>query len=539
MINLLDAALALLALLIAASLAARKFSLQEPLLFVLTGLAVSFVPGLPAIHLDPQLVMDIFLPLLVYATAIEVPWRAFRANLRPIGFLGIGLVLFTTFGIAAVAHAIVPGLEWPAAFVLGALISPPDEVAAASVLQHLPIPQRLVVILKGEGLVNDVTALTIFRLGVAATVSGSFSLSHASIFFLAASVGGTLYGFAVGWVALRLRRFLDDPRLEVTVSLMTPFVAYLVPEHFGSTGVLAVAVAGLVVNEHSPHMISAETRLHAMPVWAMIEFLLNGVLFLLLGLQVKTVVSSVPQGSVESAVLVAAWIAAAIVVLRFAWVYLTIYSRWLWRRRDHAPVEAPRRSHVFLISWAGMRGAISLAAALAIPLTLPDGRPFPARELLIFVTFTVILATLILQGGSLPFVIRALGIEREGARERETQVAREFEGRLEVIDAGIARLEELATAREIPEEVSVRHRHQLEHARRTLRRQLAGQKDPAIEKIAEREHFSNAQAVDAQRAKLLQLRSDGKIDDDIVHRIERDLDEEERRLQGEEATLRG
>jgi monovalent cation/hydrogen antiporter len=537
--TILDAALALLALLIAASLAARKISFQEPLLFVLTGLVVSFIPGLPAIALDPELVMDVFLPLLVYATAVEVPWREFRANLRPIGFLGIGLVVFTTFGIAAFAHAIVPGLQWPAAFVLGALISPPDEVAAASVLQRLPIPRRLVVILKGEGLVNDVTALTIYRYAVLAAVSGSFSLSHASFFFLAAAIGGTLYGFAVGWVALRVRRFLGDPRLEVTVSLMTPFVAYLLPEHFGSTGVLATAVAGLVVNANSPHMISAETRLHAMPVWAMIDFLLNGVLFLLLGLQVKTVVSNVSQGSTESAVLVAAAVAVAIVVLRFAWVYVTIYSRWLWRTRDNAPVAAPRRNHVFLISWTGMRGAISLAAALAIPLALPDGSAFPARDLLIFATFAVILATLVVQGGSLPFVIRALGIEREGEKEREELVACEFQGRIGVIDAGIARLEELAKAGEIPEEVSVRHRHQLEHARRTLKRQLAGQNDPVIEKIAEREHFLNAEVVDAQRAKLLQLRSEGKIDDDTVHRIERDLDEQERRLQGQEETLRG
>jgi monovalent cation/hydrogen antiporter len=526
MVTLLAATLALLALLVAASLAARRFSLQEPLLFVLTGLVVSFLPGLPTVRLHPQLVMDVFLPLLVYATAVEVPWREFRANLRPIGFLGIGLVFFTTFAIAAFAHAIVPGLEWPAAFVLGALISPPDEVAAASVLQRLPIPQRIAVILKGEGL-------------VVAAASGSFSLSHASLFFLAAAIGGTLYGYAVGWLTLRLRRFLDDPRLEVTVSLMTPFVAYLVPEHFGSTGVLAVAVAGLVVNAHSPHMISAETRLHAMPIWAMIDFLLNGILFLLLGLQVKGVVTDLPPGNLGSAVLVAASISVAIVALRFAWVYLTIYSRWLWRTRDGAPVEAPRRNHVFLISWTGMRGAISLAAALAIPLTLPDGSPFPARELLIFTTFAVILATLVVQGGSLPYVIRALGIEQEGAKEREAQVAREFEGRIAVIDAGIARLDELAKAGEVPEEVSVRRRHQLQHTRRTLKRQLAGQVDSESEEIAERELFASNEAVDAQRAKLLQLRSEGKIDDDIVRRIERDLDEQERRLQGQEEILRG
>jgi Na+/H+ antiporter, bacterial form len=539
MIPHLDAALALLALLIAASLAARRFSLQEPLLFVLAGLAASFVPGVPAVEVDPELVMDIFLPLLVYATAVEVPWREFRANLRPIGFLGVGLVFFTTVGIAIFAHAIVPGLGWPAAFALGAIVSPPDEVAAASVLQRLPIPQRLAVILKGEGLVNDVTSLTVFRFAVLAAVSGTFSASHASFFFVAALAGGTLYGYAVGWAALRVRRFLDDPRLEVTVSLMTPFVAYLVPEHFGSTGVLAVAVAGLVINAHSPHMISAETRLHAMPIWAMMDFLLNGVLFLLLGLQVKGVVTSIASENMRGAIVVSAAIVVVLIALRFAWVYVTIYSRWLWRTRGDARVDPPKRCHVFLISWTGVRGAISLAAALAIPLTLPDGQPFPARDLIVFATFAVILATLVVQGGSLPFVIRRLGLDREGRKEREDSAACEFEGRIAVIDAGIARLKELAEAGEIPEEVSVRHRHQLEHARRTVRRQLAGQEDEASEKIAERELYANAEVVDAQRAKLLELRSAEKIDDDIVHRIERDLDEQELRLRGQQEVLRG
>ena len=537
MIPALDASLALLALLIAASLAARRLTLQEPLVFVVTGLAISFIPGLPPMELDPELVMDIFLPLLVYATAVEVPWKEFRENMRPIGFLGVGLVVFTTVGIAVFAHAIVPGLEWPAAFILGALISPPDEVAAASVLQRLPIPQRLAVILKGEGLVNDVTSLTIFRFALVAAVSSTFSATHAAFFFVAAFVGGTLYGLLVGWVALHVRNFLDDPRLEVTVSLITPFIAYLVPEHFGSTGVLAVAVAGLVVNAQSPHMISPETRLHTTPIWSMIDFLLNGVLFLLLGLQVKHVVTSVPSGEMPSALMAAAAIAVAIVALRFLWVYVTVYSRWLWRTRGEPDAGTPRRTHVFLVAWTGMRGAISLAAALAIPLALPNGKEFPARDLIIFATFAVILATLVVQGGTLPYVIRRLGIEREGETEREERLARELACRIEVLEAGLARLKELTAAGEIPEEVSTRHRAQLENARRTVRRQLAGQEDEGSGAIVERELFTNGELLEAQRAKLLQLRSDDRIDDETVQRIQRDLDEQALRLQGQEEAL--
>lgn len=533
----LDILLALFALVIAASLLARRISVPEPLLFVLTGLALSFVPGLPAVSLDPDLVLDVFLPLLVYATAIELPWKQFRENLRPIGFLGIGLVVFTTCGVAVLAHAIVPGLTWPAAFALGAIVSPPDVVAPAAILSRLPIPQRLAVILKGEGLVNDVAALTIFRFAVLAAISGSFSMSHASFFFLAAYIGGTVYGIAVGWAALRIRRYLDDPRLEVTVSLITPFVAYLVPEHFGSTGVLATAVAGLVVNARSPQMISAQTRLHAMPVWAMIDFWLNSVLFILLGLQVKSVVSSVAGGSMMEALVVAGCVGVAIVGLRFVWVYLTVYSRWLWRHRNEAEEAAPRRSQVFLISWTGIRGAVSLAAALSLPLTLTGGQPFPARDLVIFVTFAVILLTLVAQGASLPYVIRRLGLDLEGRQELEKLATREYEVRIQTIDAGIARLEELKRAGEIPEEVSERHRRQLEHFRRTVRRQLAGQEDPASEEIARREMFAMAQIVDAQRRELLRLRGDGKIDEEILHRIERDLDEHELRLRGQEETL--
>jgi CPA1 family monovalent cation:H+ antiporter len=284
-------------------------------------------------------------------------------------------------------------------------------------------------------------------------------------------------------------------------------------------------------------MISAETRLHATPIWSMIDFLLNGVLFLLLGLQMKRVVTSVPHDGLMNAIAVSAAIAVAIVLLRLFWVYVTIYSRWLWKKRGEPDADPPRRGHVFLVAWTGMRGAISLAAAFAIPLTLPGGAAFPQRDLIIFGTFAVIIVTLVVQGGTLPWVIRVLGIEREGETERDERVVRELEVRIEVVDAGIARLKELTTAGEIPEEVSVRHRAQLDQAKRTLRRQLAGQEDEKSEAIAEREIFANLQVIEAQRAKLLELRAAERIDDEAVQRIQRDLDEQELRLQELEETL--
>ena len=247
--------LALLVVLVAATLLARRIRFPEPLLYVPVGMALSFIPGLPTLTPHPDLILHVFLPLLVYATAVNIPWRQFHENLRSIGSLAIGLVVFTTAGVAVLAHAIIPGMSWAAAFALGAIISPPDEVAAAAVLDRLPVPKRISIILQGEGLVNDVAALTILRFAVLAAVSGTFSFAHAGLYFFEVLAGGALYGFAVGWAALKIRDYLDDPRLETTISLVTPFVAYLGPEYFGATGVLATAVAGLVVNARGPTMI--------------------------------------------------------------------------------------------------------------------------------------------------------------------------------------------------------------------------------------------------------------------------------------------
>ena len=536
MANTLEIVLGLLVLLIAGSVLARRAAFPEPLLFVPIGAAVSYVPGVPAISPHPDLILHVFLPLLVYATAINVPWRQFRANLRPIGSLAVGLVVFTTAGVAMLAHAIVPGLSWAAAFVLGAIISPPDEVAAASVLARLPIPKRISVILQGEGLVNDVAALTIFRFAVVAAVSSTFSITQASVYFLVALIGGTLYGFAVGWAALKVRGYLDDPRLETTVSLVTPFVAYLGPEYFGATGVLATAVAGLVVNSRGPLMISAETRLHSRPIWEMIDFWLNGILFLLLGLQFRAVLGNIPDERMREYVTVALAIGFAAIMLRFVWVYVVVYTPLLWKP-DHDEAPGPRRNHVFMVSWTGLRGATSLAAALALPLTLPDGAPFPERELIIFVTFAVIVLTLVVQGASLPYLIRALGLDREGSVERNKEALLEYEARIRTLDAGIKRVEELVRAGDVPAAFGALYRRELRERKQTFQRHGAASKDPQRRNLARRELEAMMKATEAQRAELLRLRHDGKIDDEIVQRIERDLDEAEVRLQTRVETL--
>lgn len=528
--------LGLLVLVIAASLAARAVSFPEPLAYVPIGVAVSFIPGVPEVALDPDVVLHFFLPLLVYATAIEVPWREFRANLRPIGFLAFGLVAFTTAGVAILAHAIVPGLSWPVSFALGAIISPPDEVAAAAVIEQLPVPRRIAVILSGEGLVNDVTALTIFRFSVLAAVSGSFSVGQASLFFASSLAGEALYGYAVGWIALRARSLLDDPRLETTLSLMTPFVAYLVPEHFGSTGVLATAVAGLVVNARAPRMISAETRLSAMPLWDMIDFLLNGLLFVMLGLQIKQVWSRIPDPNIVHLLLVTLAIGIALIALRFAWVYVTVYWPRLWHTTA-AGEKPPRGNRIFLIAWTGMRGAISLAAALALPMSLGGG-PFPSRDFIVFVTFAVIVLTLVVQGATLPFLIRRLGLDKEGRREDEKSAQLEYDARIRIVDAALAKLEALCRSGELSEEAAQWYRDDFEHRRGTYERHRNAHPDRGRRKDARRELQAMLEIADAERDELLRLRKEGRIDDDAVRRIERDLDERELRLQSRRERLR-
>jgi Na+/H+ antiporter len=532
----LDLALGLLALLVAAAVIARRASFPEPLVFVPVGIAASYAPHVPEVTLDPALVLELFLPLLVYATAIRIPWRGFRHNLRPIAFLAVGLVAFTTLGVAVVAHSIVPALTWAAAFALGAIVSPPDVVAAASVITRLRVPRRIAVILQGEGLVNDVSALTIFRFAVIAAVSGSFSVSHASLFFLATLVGGAAYGFAVGWAALKLRDYLGDARLETTVSLITPFVAYLGPEYFDSTGVLATAVAGLVVSAQAPHRISAQTRLRSLPVWEMIDFWLNGVLFLMLGLQLKGLLSLVPPGDLGSWAGVSIAIGLAAIVLRFVWVYLIVYAPRLWATGGES---VPRRNAVFMISWTGMRGAISLAAALSLPLTLADGSPFPARDLIIFATFAVILLTLVVQGSTLPFLIRRLGLESEGRAEEHRDTEREYEARKKVLDAGIERVEALVGEGKVSREWGERHRRELAERRETYGRHGAARTDDAARASAQAELEAHISAGAAQREALLALREAEAIDDEVLHRIEIDLDQQEMRLRARIAALPG
>src|SRR6266481_4603084 len=442
MLHTVEVVLGILAAVAALALLSRKLPVPYPILLVLGGLALALIPGLPRVPLNPDLVFLIFLPPLLYPAALFTSWRDFHANLRPILLLAIGLVLFTTTAVGFLAHYFIEGLPLAAGFVLGAIVSPPDAIAATAIAERLRIPRRIVTILEGESLVNDATALVAYRFAVITVATGSFSLAQAGEQFVIAGLGGILVGLAMGWLAEQFHRRVDDAPIEITVSLLTPYVAYLAAERFGVSGVLAVVTAGLYLGMRMPELLSFRTRLRGGPVWEMVEFLLNGFVFILIGLQLPEVVSALSGHSIPVHRLVwyALLISLAVIVIRILWVFPANYLPRLVFKKVCRHDPYPPWRHVTIVAWTGMRGVVSLAAALALPLTLRDSTtPFPGRDLILFLTFVVILATLVLQGLSLPPLIRWLGVKDDGSMEKE-----EREARLKANRAALARLKEIA-----------------------------------------------------------------------------------------------
>jgi len=509
------------------ALLARRLHIPYPILFVIGGLLIGLIPGLPKVRLDPELVFLFFLPPLLFPAALFTSWRDFRANLRPISLLAIGLVLFTTAAVAWLAFHFFH-LPLAVGFVLGAIISPPDAIAATAIAERLNVPRRIVTILEGESLVNDATALVAYRFAVAAVATGTFSLARAGGQFLVVGIGGILVGLAVGWLAAQFHKRVDDAPIEITFSLLTPFAAYLSAEHLGVSGVLAVVTAGLYLGRRTPELISSRTRLQAGPVWDMMEFLLNGFVFILIGLQlpeVLRVLSDRADYSIGQLVWYALAISLAVILIRILWVFPASYlPRLLFKRiRDKDPYPSWR--HVAIVAWTGMRGVVSLAAALALPLTIRGGNPFPERDLILFLAFIVILATLVVQGLSLPLLIRWLGIKDDGSAARE-----EREARLKANQAALSRLRQIPEHN--PAKADARRRLSIEYEDRI--RQLEDT-DPTNANTprhlfsAEYEHLSYETLME-ERKTILHLRNRGVISDEVLRRIQRDIDLAEARL---------
>jgi Na+/H+ antiporter len=509
---------------------ARKLHIPYPILFVIGGLVLGLIPGLPKVALNPELVFLFFLPPLLFPAALFTSWRDFRSNLRPISLLAIGLVLFTTVVVAYLSHYFKI-LPLSAGFVLGAIISPPDAIAATAIAERLKVPRRIVTILEGESLVNDATALVAYRFAVVAVISGTFSLTHAIGQFFIVGIGGILTGLAVGWLAQQFHKRVDDAPIEITVSLLTPFVAYLVADRLGVSGVLSVVTAGLYLGRRMPELLTFKTRLQGGPVWEMVEFLLNGFVFILIGLQLPEVLRALSGHDfpIHRLISDALLISLAVILIRIIWVFPATYlPRLIFKKLcRHDPY--PDWRHVTIVAWTGMRGVVSLAAALAIPLTMsgPLDKPiFPERDLILFFTFIVILATLVAQGLSLPLLIRWLGVKDDGSMEKE-----EREARLKANQTALARLNQIGEREPAKADALQRLRVEYEdHIRQVEGAQPEEAGAPLRLFSTEFERLSH-EALQIERQTILQLRNQSVISDDVLRRIQRDIDLAEARLQ--------
>jgi CPA1 family monovalent cation:H+ antiporter len=521
MTEIMETLLFMMAVLAAVAVAAKRLNVSPSILLVVAGLAMAFVPGLPKVELAPEVVLLVLLPPLIYSAGVAMSWRDFRFNLRPIGLLAFGCVVFTTCAIAAAAHYLLK-FDWAVGFLLGAIISPTDVVAPLAIVRPLGIPRRIAVVLEGEGLANDATALVLYRFAVAAVVTGTFSLPVAAGEFALIVVGELIYGIAVGWLSLRLRQWSHDPRVEITLSLMTPYLAFWVPFHLGGSGVLATVACGLYVSWNGPLLIPSATRLQGIFFWDLIVYLIEGLIFLVTGLQARTLIDDAAGASIQE-VLVATAVATLIaIVARFIWVYPATYlPRWLSRalaKRD----PSPPWQWVFFLAFTGVRGVDSLAVALAIPYAVASGGPFPHREVILFVTFGVIIVTLIGQGVLLPTVARWLGLTRESKKEREREIKAELAARKKALAAVSKRLDKAIKDRELPEDM-IRHLRTRNEVREQV---LPANLEDGLEFTRQTAKVKQ-ELIDTEREFIFRLLREGKISDEARRRIEYELDLEE------------
>jgi monovalent cation/hydrogen antiporter len=517
----------LLTVVAAVAILANRLKIPPAILLVLTGVALALIPGLPPVELAPEFVLLLVLPPVIYTAAFNMSWREFRFNLRSITLFAVGGVLFTAAAVAAAAHWLM-GLPWAVGFVLGAIVSPPDPVAPLAIARRLDIPHRILVVLEGEGLANDATALILYRFAVAAVGAGAFSLLEAAGTFAAIAAGEIVWGIGVGWVMLRLRHWANDTLIEILLSLLTPYLAFWVPGHLGGSGVLATVTAGLYTSYNGPRLISAATRLQGVFFWEFFNYVIEGMVFLITGLQARTVIGRIGDYGLAQLAASAAVIMAVIITARFVWVFPSIYMpRWLFpaiRRKD----PSPPWQWAFVLSFTGIRGIVSLAAALALPFLMSNGKAFPYRDHILFLTFSVILITLTGQGLMLPWVIRKLGLSHAGRREREADRVKEHKARAEAVNAAAELLGQVAAERDLPadvvEAIRVQHRDRLkhiDHGSETTEdhRQHRGLHDE-VERLL----------IEAERKAINELYRSGQLKDEGRRRLERELDMREAHL---------
>jgi len=521
--------LILLIVLAGTALIARRINVAPAILLLLAGIALAFVPGMPSVELPPEVVLLLVLPPLIYSASVAMSWREFKFNLRPIILLSVGSVIFTAFAVAAATHYLI-GLPWSVGFLLGAIVAPPDVVAPLAVARKLGMPRRILVVLEGEGLANDATALILYRFAVAAISTGVFSLPKAGGTFVAIVVAELLFGLAVGWLSLRMRHRARDPQVEITLSLITPYMAYWVPEHFGGSGVIATVACGLYMSWNGPLLISSATRLQGIFFWDLVIYLIEGFLFLLTGFQMRLLFEKSKAFPIEDILFAVGLVTAMVIIARFAWVFPAIYLPRLMSKRLRARDPLPPWRNAFVIAFTGVRGAVSLAAALALPFALPNGDAFPYRDQIQFVSFGVIFITLVGLGLGLQPVVRWLGLSKDGRNEHIAEHEAEIAARREALDAALKSLDAITDDRELSDEVVklLRARHEVRA------NQLPDSLDPDKHDVSATGTALTRELISTERKFIHALLRDGKITDETRRRIERDLDLEEASLSNRE-----
>ncbi|MGZ3673513.1 MAG: Na+/H+ antiporter [Ktedonobacterales bacterium] len=511
--------LGLMVMVVALVTIARKLALPYPVLLVGGGLALGFVPGLPSVALQPDLVFLLFLPPLIFRDALTASFHDLRANLRAIWLLAVVLVLVTTAVVAVVAHAAIPQISLAQGFVLGAIIAPTEVVPAMVILERLGVPRRVSTVVEGEGLINDATAIVVYGVAVTAVLTGTFSMWQAGLRFLFVSIGGIIVGLAAGWCVGQVRRRLSDPPVENTISLLSPFAAYVPAAALGVSGVLAVVTIGLYLGRLGPRVVSAQARLQAGAMWDIVVFLLNGLIFILIGLQLHSVIGGLSAFGMTRLVWYGVLVSLTVMLVRLVWVFATTYlpQALSERERESSPYRAWR--HVFVVGWTGMRGIVSLAVALSLP------EAFPQRQLLLFLTFCVIFATLVVQGLSLPMVIKRLGVADDGIAERE-----ENKARYKASMAALARLDALATEDNAPQDLIDHLRAHYQEKSQRFGARYHGTTNEQDEAQAKRSQRIERELIAIERDTLIDLRNRGVINDEVMRRVQLDLDLEVVRL---------
>lgn len=498
---------------------AFRLDIPYPMVLLIGGTIIAFAPGIPHVRLDPELVFILFLPPILFSAAYFTSWRDFKANRRPIALLAIGGVLATMSIVAVVARLLVPELSWPVAFLLGAIVSPPDAVAATSIFQRLGVPHRTVTILEGESLVNDASALIAYRFAIGAVLAGTFSLWEASVQFVLVAIGGVILGLVAGWLMGRIVPWIPETSLVIAATLISPLGIYLVAEWIHVSGVLATVAAGLTYSRMQSPATTPEARSGGKAVWTTGILLINCLVFILMGLQIGEIVDALPSESLSTLLWQGLVISLAVILARFLWVYPATYLPRLLSRRLREADPVPRQAAIFIVSWSGLRGIVSLASALALPLTLDNGEPFPFRDETVFITFIVILVTLLGQGLPLPWLLERLDFHDDGKLDSEFISARRM-----AANAILRRLDALEHEPWVPLghliELRTRFNHALEHLPESGRAE-----DYDTDHIESHDRLRR-EVIGAARSVVLDARNRGEIGDEARHRVELELDSE-------------